>query len=124
MIAHNFEYLVPASLGEAVNLLQKHGSRAKILAGGHSLIPMMKLRLATPQLLIDIGKISELSYVKDDGNVIRIGALTTHQAIERSDAIRRRLTALADAADWFAIAARCSGAMYAGVPPRKTALSS
>jgi len=98
MIAHNFEYLVPASLGEAVNLLQKHGSRAKILAGGHSLIPMMKLRLATPQLLIDIGKISELSYVKDDGNVIRIDALTTHQAIERSDAIRRRLTALADAA--------------------------
>src|SRR5438874_1475917 len=54
MIAQNFEYVVPTSLGEAVNLLQKHGGRAKILAGGHSLIPMMKLRLAAPEFLIDM----------------------------------------------------------------------
>ena len=98
MIAQNFEYVVPTSLGEAVNLLQKHGSRAKILAGGHSLIPMMKLRLASPEFLIDIGRIPELSYVKEDGGKIRIGALTTHYTIETSDAIQRGLRALADAA--------------------------
>jgi carbon-monoxide dehydrogenase medium subunit len=98
MIAQNFEYVVPSSLGEAVNLLQKHGGRAKILAGGHSLIPMMKLRLAAPEFLIDIGRITELSYVKEDSDKIRIGALTNHYSIETSDIIRRRLSALADAA--------------------------
>ena len=60
MIAQNFEYVAPTSLSEAVSLLQKHSGRAKILAGGHSLIPMMKLRLAAPELLIDIGRIPEL----------------------------------------------------------------
>jgi aerobic carbon-monoxide dehydrogenase medium subunit len=98
MIAQKFEYIVPTSLGDAVNLLQKHAGHAKILAGGHSLIPMMKLRLAAPELLIDIGRIPELTYVKEDSGKIRIGALTTHQVIESSDVIKRRLTALADAA--------------------------
>ena len=98
MIAQHFEYIVPSSLGEAVNLLQKHAGRAKILAGGHSLIPMMKLRLAAPEFLIDIGRIPELSYVKEDSAKVRIGALTTHYAIETSDVIRRRFSALADAA--------------------------
>src|SRR5207237_2152385 len=98
MIAQNFEYVVPTSLGEAVNLLQKHGGRAKVVAGGHSLIPMMKLRLAAPEFLIDIGRIPELSYIKEDSGKIRIGTLTTHYAIETSDLIRRRLPALADAA--------------------------
>jgi len=98
MIAQNFEYVVPASLGEAVNLLEKHTERAKILAGGHSLIPMMKLRLATPEFLIDISRIPELSYIKEDGGTLRIGALTTHYTIETSDLIRRRLPALSDAA--------------------------
>ncbi len=99
MIAQNFEYVVPASLAEAVNLLQKHPERAKILAGGHSLIPMMKLRLATPEFLIDISRIPELSYIKEDNGTIRIGALTTHYLIETSDLIRRRLPALSDAAE-------------------------
>src|SRR5438046_7927102 len=94
MIAQNFEYVVPASLGEAVSLLEKHTERAKILAGGHSLIPMMKLRLATPEFLIDISRIPELSYIKEDGGTLRIGALTTHYTIETSDLIRRRLPAL------------------------------
>src|SRR5439155_9483775 len=98
MIAQNFEYIAPASLGEAVNLLQKHAGRAKVLAGGHSLIPMMKLRLAAPEFLIDIGRIPELSYVKEESGKIRIGALTTHHAIETSDAIQRGASALADAA--------------------------
>src|SRR6185369_5428145 len=98
MIAQKFEYIVPTSLGDAVNLLQKHAGRAKILAGGHSLIPMMKLRLAAPEFLIDIGRIPELSYVKEDSSKVRIGALTTHHTIETSEPIRRELTALADAA--------------------------
>ena len=98
MIAQNFEYVVPASLGEAVNLLQKHGGRAKLVAGGHSLIPMMKLRLAAPELLIDIGRIPELSYIKDEDGKIRVGALTTHYMIETSDVIQRSLPALTDAA--------------------------
>jgi carbon-monoxide dehydrogenase medium subunit len=98
MIAQKFEYLVPTSLGDAVNLLQKHAGRAKILAGGHSLIPMMKLRLAAPEFLIDIGRIPELSYVKEDSGRIRIGALTTHQVIETSDIIQSGARALADAA--------------------------
>ena len=98
MIAHNFEYTVATSLGEAVNLLQKHGGRAKIVAGGHSLIPMMKLRLAAPEFLIDIGRIPELSYVNKENGKIRIGALTTHYVIETSDAIARGCHALADAA--------------------------
>jgi carbon-monoxide dehydrogenase medium subunit len=98
MIAQNFEYVVPSSLGEAISLLQKHAGRAKILAGGHSLIPMMKLRLATPEYLIDIGRIPELSYIKEDAGAIRIGALTTHYAIESSRAVIDKLPALADAA--------------------------
>src|SRR5437762_13747604 len=98
MIAHNFEYTVATSLGEAVNLLQKHGGRAKVLAGGHSLIPMMKLRLAAPEFLIDIGRIPEVSYVKEESCRIRIGALTTHHAIETSEAIQRRAGARAAAA--------------------------
>jgi carbon-monoxide dehydrogenase medium subunit len=98
MIAQNFEYVVPSSLGEAVNLLQKHGGRAKLLAGGHSLIPMMKLRLAAPEFLIDIGRIPELSYIKDEATKIRIGALTTHYLIETSSVVKKRFAALADAA--------------------------
>jgi len=98
MIAQNFEYLVPTSLGDAVNLLQKHAGRAKVVAGGHSLIPMMKLRLAAPEFLIDIGRTPELAYIKEDGGKIRIGALTTHYAIETSNVVQRSLTALADAA--------------------------
>lgn len=98
MIAHNFEYVAPGSLGEAVSLLEKHGDRAKILAGGHSLIPMMKLRLASPEFVIDIGKIPELAYIKEDTNVLRIGALATHCTVETSPAVSGRCRALAEAA--------------------------
>src|SRR5262245_7722824 len=98
MIAQNFEYLVPTSLGDAVNLLQKHAGQAKILAGGHSLIPMMKLRLAAAEFLIDIGRVPELSYLREDSGKIRIGALTTHHAIHTSDVVQRNVRALADAA--------------------------
>ena len=98
MIAQNFDYTVATSLGEAVSLLQKHGDQAKIVAGGHSLIPMMKLRLATPAMLIDIGRLPELSYITEDAGELRIGALTTHHTIESSDFVSRRCRALAEAA--------------------------
>src|SRR5882672_3416887 len=98
MIAQNFEYVVPTSLGEAVNLLQKHSGRAKILAGGHSLIPMMKLRLAAPEFLIDIGRIPELSYVREEGGKLRIGALASHYVVETSDVVARYCQALGEAA--------------------------
>ena len=98
MIAQNFDYTVATSLGDAVGLLQKHGDQAKIVAGGHSLIPMMKLRLATPAMLIDIGRLHELSYITEDAGEVRIGALTTHHAIESSEIVGRRFRALAEAA--------------------------
>lgn len=88
MIPAQFDYLTPATLAEAVSLLGQHAEDAKILAGGHSLIPAMKLRLATPQVLIDIGRIQDLSYIREDGGQIRIGAMTTHYQLEASDRLR------------------------------------
>ena len=98
MIAQDFDYIVPNSLSEAVNLLQKHGSNAKILAGGHSLIPMMKLRLAMPECLIDIGQIPELAYIRQESGTIHIGALTTHHDVESSEVLQRQCMTLAEAA--------------------------
>jgi len=88
MIPSQFDYVAPATLSEAVALLAQHPDEAKILAGGHSLIPAMKLRLAMPQLLIDIGRINDLAYIREEGSQIRIGAMTTHYQIESSDRLR------------------------------------
>ncbi len=88
MIPSQFDYVVPATLDEAVSLLAQHSDEAKILAGGHSLIPAMKLRLAMPQVLIDIGRIKDLAYIREDGSQIRIGAMTTHYQLESSDRLR------------------------------------
>jgi len=85
MIAAQFDYKVPKSLDEAVSLLAADPDGNKILAGGHSLIPAMKLRLAQPQLLIDIARLKDLSYIRDDGSQILIGATTTHYQIESSE---------------------------------------
>ena len=76
MIAAQFDYKVPKSLNEAVSLLAADPDGAKILAGGHSLIPAMKLRLAQPQTLIDIARIKDLSYIREDGDNIRIEEFT------------------------------------------------
>lgn len=84
MIPAQFDYLAPTTLDEAVALLAQNPDDAKILAGGHSLIPAMKLRLAQPQLLIDIGRIADLAYIREEAGEIRIGAMTTHYAIESS----------------------------------------
>jgi carbon-monoxide dehydrogenase medium subunit len=98
MIPAQFDYLAPATLDEAVSLLTQHSDEAKILAGGHSLIPAMKLRLAMPQILIDIGRIKDLSYIREEGDQIRIGAMTTHYQLESSDRLRDICPMLPEAA--------------------------
>ncbi len=85
MIPATFDYKRAGSAAEAIALLGEHGDEAKLLAGGHSLLPMMKLRLAVPSVLVDIGPVGDLSYVNDGGDHIAIGALTRHRALEVSD---------------------------------------
>jgi carbon-monoxide dehydrogenase medium subunit len=99
MIPAQFDYLTPSTLDEAISMLAEHPDEAKILAGGHSLIPAMKLRLAMPQILIDIGRISDLSYIHEEGDEIRIGAMTTHYQIESSDRLREICPILPEAAN-------------------------
>src|SRR5229473_1540847 len=89
MIPAQFDYEAPATLNEAIALLAARSDEAKILAGGHSLIPAMKLRLAQPQLLIDIGRIKDLSYIREESGQIRIGAMTTHYEIESSERLKQ-----------------------------------
>ncbi|RMD94988.1 MAG: xanthine dehydrogenase family protein subunit M [Calditrichaeota bacterium] len=96
MIPASFEYFTPTTLPEAISLLTKYGDEAKILAGGHSLIPMMKLRLATPAYLIDINKISDLEYVKEEGGYLKIGALTREVTLEESDLVAKKFPILLD----------------------------
>ncbi|HSM85589.1 MAG TPA: xanthine dehydrogenase family protein subunit M [Candidatus Limnocylindrales bacterium] len=98
MIPANFDYITAKSLDEAVSLLAKHKDDAKLLAGGHSLLPAMKLRLMQPKVLIDIGKIKDLAYIKEEGGQIRIGAMTTHFQIETSDLLRRACPLLPETA--------------------------
>jgi carbon-monoxide dehydrogenase medium subunit len=88
MIAAQFDYVRANTLDEALALLAQNED-AKILAGGHSLIPAMKLRLAQPPLLIDLGRIKDLSYIREEGGQIRLGAMTTHYEIESSDLLKR-----------------------------------
>jgi carbon-monoxide dehydrogenase medium subunit len=98
MIPAQFDYVTPATLEEALSLLTEHQDDAKILAGGHSLIPAMKLRLAMPQMLIDIGRIKDLAYITEDGGQIRIGAMTTHYQVESSAGLKDHCPILPEAA--------------------------
>jgi aerobic carbon-monoxide dehydrogenase medium subunit len=84
VIPASFDYQRAGSVDEALALLAEHGDDAKLLAGGHSLLPLMKLRLALPEVLIDIGRIDELSFVAGDGDTVRIGALTRHHDLATS----------------------------------------
>lgn len=88
MIPAPFDYSAPRTLEEAIALLQKHGDEAKILAGGHSLIPMMKLRLASPEHLIDINHIPGLAYIKEEDGHLKIGALTKEAELEHNELIQ------------------------------------
>ena len=98
MIPESFDYQRAGSVREALTLLKQHGENAKVLAGGHSLIPTMKLRLANPGTLIDIGGISELKYIDDKGDYLAIGAGTTHLMVETSSLVQQKAPALSQAA--------------------------
>jgi aerobic carbon-monoxide dehydrogenase medium subunit len=97
MIPVNFDYESPRNLSEALGLLDAHED-AKILAGGHSLLPAMKLRLAAPPLLIDIGRIGGLNYIRESGDNIALGAMTTHAEVAASKLLRSQSPLLALAA--------------------------
>lgn len=96
MIPRSFEYSAPSTLNEAVSLLQELGPDAKILSGGQSLIPMMKLRLASPPHIVDINRIPGLDYLREEGGVLRIGALVRETDLEHSDLVRSRFPIIAD----------------------------
>src|SRR5215472_15032932 len=99
MIPAAFEYARATTVQEASDLLRKFGDEAKVLAGGHSLIPLMRLRFAKPSALVDINPVRELSYiVVEDGN-LRVGALTRHVELHQSDVVRQNLPLLAEIAE-------------------------
>ena len=97
MIPAAFDYHRPGTLDEAVKLLSSHGDQAKVLSGGMSLLPMLKLRLASFAHLVDIGRIPGLDYIKEEGGFLKIGAMTRQAALERSELVRTRYLILADA---------------------------
>jgi len=98
MIPVAFDYIRAESSDHAIALLAEHGDDAKLLAGGHSLLPLMKLRLATPGVLVDVGRLRELSYVREEGDHIAIGALTRHRDVETSEVLHTHVPLLAHAA--------------------------
>ena len=104
MIPVAFDYERATSAEHALALLAEHGDDAKLLAGGHSLLPLMKYRLAAPALVVDIGRLSDLSYVREDGDVLAIGALTRHRDVETSELVRAQAGLLAAATSKAAIA--------------------
>ena len=102
MIPGSFDYHAPATLDEAIKLLGELGEDAKILAGGHSLIPMMKLRLAEPTNLIDINGLSDLNYIKEENGYLCIGAMTREATLETSDLVAEKYPILKDTSEVIA----------------------
>jgi aerobic carbon-monoxide dehydrogenase medium subunit len=98
MYPASFEYLRPSTIDEAISMLVQHGDSAKLLAGGHSLIPAMKLRLARPEVVIDIGRIEALNIIRDEGSHFAIGAMTTHQEIAGSALLKEKCPLLPETA--------------------------
>jgi carbon-monoxide dehydrogenase medium subunit len=98
MIPASFDYVRAGSAAETISLLTEHGPDAKILAGGHSLLPLMKLRLATPTVLIDVARVRELSYIRDLGDHVAVGALTRHCELQRSTLLQADVPLLAHVA--------------------------
>jgi carbon-monoxide dehydrogenase medium subunit len=97
-----FGYERASSVEGALQALQEHGSEARIIAGGHSLLPMMKLRLANPEYLVDINELAELAYIREDAGEMRIGALTRHVDLLKSDLLARRYPLFRDAEEVIA----------------------
>jgi len=102
MIPPRFEYHAPKTVGEAVALLGQLGSEAKLLAGGHSLLPMMKLRFAQPEHLIDINRIPELRGIREEGGMIVIGAMTVENELISSPILQAKVPLLCEAAKLIA----------------------
>lgn len=98
MIPSPFGYVRAESADEAVALLREHGDEAKLLAGGHSLLPLMKLRLASPAMLVDVGRARDLAYIREDGDMVCIGALTRHRELETSHLLMAHVPILAHVA--------------------------
>jgi carbon-monoxide dehydrogenase medium subunit len=98
MYPPSFEYFAPTTLDEALSIIERYGDEAKVLAGGQSLIPLMKLRFAAPRALVDINPIGDLDELGEEEGGLRIGALVRHKACERSDLLRDRYRLLGDAA--------------------------
>ena len=98
MIPASFDYVRVESVPEAISALTEHGEDAKLLAGGHSLLPLMKLRLATPAVLVDMGRVPDLSYVRDEGDHVAIGALTRHHDVNHDPVLTRHVPLLAHVA--------------------------
>ena len=102
MIPPRFEYHAPKTVGEAVALLGQLGSDAKLLAGGHSLLPMMKLRFAQPEHLIDINRIPELKGIREEGGTVVIGAMTVENELINSPLLQAKVPLLSEAAKLIA----------------------
>jgi aerobic carbon-monoxide dehydrogenase medium subunit len=102
LFPRSFEYVSPSSVDDAVALMGEYGEKAKVLAGGQSLIPIMKLRLASPQVVVDLNRIRDLSGIREEGDSVVIGSMTRHREIERSRMIRDHYPLLADAASVLA----------------------
>jgi len=96
MIPQSFQYESPGTVADAIAMLQKYGEDAKILSGGHSLIPMMKLRFATPEYLIDINGIPGLAYIKEEKGLVKIGALSREAEIEHSEVLKKHFPIFGD----------------------------
>jgi len=96
MIPSAFDYHSPGTLQEAIALLQQHGDEAKVLSGGQSLLPLLKLRLGYATQLVDIGRIDGLEYIKEEGGQLKIGGATTEAALDRSDLVRSKYPLLHD----------------------------
>src|SRR6516162_2519333 len=102
VIPPSFEYYAPRSIGEALSLLSRLGNESKLLAGGHSLLPMMKLRFAEPAHLVDLGEIPELRGIAQVGNEIHIGAMTTEHDLLRSALLAEKVPLLVEGTSWIA----------------------
>ena len=98
MIPASFDYHAPSSLADAIALLQRHGDQAKVLSGGQSLLPLLKLRMGAAEHLVDIGRIPGLEYITEDGGFLKIGGRTRESVLERSDLVRSKYPILYDTA--------------------------
>jgi len=97
MIPAAFDYVAPSTVEEAVRVLAEAGEDAKVLAGGQSLLPVLRVRLAEPSTVVDLGRIAELRGVREDGDAIVIGAMTTHYDVMRDELVRQHAGLLAEA---------------------------